>query len=146
MCAVQLCLQANWTPSLKRAYAAPKGGWRIKEVPESLREVLGDKFETIVWAWHNRPKRRLNSDHNNAVNEMTDLMRLNGITITAEIRGAVRYQADREWCAAEPERCSKQALQDAMILTATPVANTPLASAPKALKSPKPRRKCCGKR
>ena len=147
MCVPAICSAPNWTPSLKRPYSAPKGGWRIQEIPETLRELVGEKFDTLVWAWHNRPKRRLNSDHNNAVNEMADLFRMNGITVTNEIRGAIRFQADREWCASEPTRCSKQSLQDSMIMTATPIANSPLAAIPKArAKSSTPKRKCCGQK
>lgn len=145
MCHVQICMQSNWTPSLKRPYMAPKGGWRIQQVPESLRDTIGEPFDNLVWLWKNRPKKRINSDHHNAVNEMADLFRLNGITITNEIRGAIRFQADREWCVAEPARCSKQSLQDSMILTATPIANSAVAAATK-VKSSAPKKKCCGQK
>lgn len=116
MCVPQVCLADDWQPSIKRNYTPPRGGWTIHQLPESLEEELGsEQYSKLAWAWANRPRKAVNQHWNNAVSEVTSLLKLNGVNVTKGIRGQIRFQAEREWCARDPERCSKQALKNVMI-------------------------------
>lgn len=141
MCAPALCMQSKWTPALTPLYRPPGGtGWSIREMPLIFPDVLRA-------SWQLRQRTRNQNGHD-AVLEMVNFARLNGVDPTKEIVGAIRAQADDEWCAAEPSRCKRKVRIGA--------ASTPRAALPAEIKivavkqitraPAAPRRGCCGGR
>lgn len=141
MCAPALCMQSKWTPALTPLYRPPAGsGWSIREMPETFPDVLRA-------SWRSRQKTSNQNGHQ-AVLEMVNFARLNGVDPTKEIVGTIRAQADNEWCEREPSRCKRKVTIGA--------ASTPRAASPAEIKivavkqvgrtPAAPRRGCCGGR
>lgn len=102
MCAPALCMQSRWTPALIPLYRPPKvAGWTIRDMPEIFPEHMRE-------AWHARKRQSNNNGHDAAI-EMANFLKLNGVELTKEVMGAIRNQADDEWCTAEPSRCVRKA-------------------------------------
>lgn len=144
MCAPALCMQSKWTPALSPLYRPPRAsGWTILEMPDIFPDTVRD-------LWHIRKKRQNQNGHD-AVIEMAEFAKMNGAEVTKEVVGAIRAQADAEWCAAEPSRCSKRVSIGTASTPRTPTAAekavtvriTRVSATPKA--SPVTRR-CCGGR
>lgn len=106
--------------------------------------------DNIREAWHVR-KRSTNQNGHEAVIEMANFAKLNGVEPTKEVVGAIRAQADDEWCANEPSRCTKKSRMGA---SSTPRAATPaearvkvkIVAVKQVAKAPTIRRGCCGGR
>lgn len=102
MCGIA-CLDSNWTPAIRPLYRPPKsGGWTISTLPPALQSD-----ERLVWAWNSRQKHS-NLDAAAAVNEMVNLLQLNEVIVTPELKREIRQHADREWCERDPSRCPRK--------------------------------------
>lgn len=97
----------NFKWSLRGPQRPPKGGWSIRTLPPSITD------QRIIWSWENRTNNRKCHNANDAVNEVMDYLRVNGIEDLVvdgkSLRRQVQYSADAEYCARQPERCRQKA-------------------------------------
>lgn len=90
-----------WTPAIIRPKNPPRSGWRLIQLPETLRAQYG-------FAWESRRKTTVESGHA-AVEEAVGFLRVNGLPTTTELRIMLQDAANEQYCASDPNRCNAKA-------------------------------------
>lgn len=90
-----------WKPELTRPNRPPRGGWRLETLPPQV-------VAQYQFAWEARKKGTVDSAHN-AVEETVSFLRTQGVQITTELRTAIQDALNDQYCANDPQRCTKKA-------------------------------------